>query len=462
MTSYPGLTATYFGCDDAHPMGTPRSTRGGGVRRWRVLVAALAAFAFLISGVAPASADPGDQQRLEQLAREKDQLERAIAVSRQNVERYRQQADQFQSAVNAANDRIADLAAQQAQAQTQADSLKIDIQITEEQLALVAFQITETQALISSLMAQTAAQEKQLAQREQIYAAHLRTTYLEARISPLEMLLSSASLSEFVTRVENLVLIDRQDKQLVDSIRSLKESTAQKQLEVARDLGEVQGLQKQIEKQKGILAKQKADYEAVVAAAAASIDEQGVLRDGADASKAAAVGSAGQASYEAARLNGQLQQVEAMYADLAAQLAAGSGLSVFTGRLVVWPVDGPITSPFGPRWGGWHNGIDIAAPMYRPVRAPAAGVVVTVGKPYLAFGDTATVVIIAHGQNFSTLSGHLDDTVHPPIVRVGQHVNAGQVVGYIGMTGWTTGPHDHFMTIVNGRAVDPMQYLPPR
>jgi len=119
-----------------------------------------------------------------------------------------------------------------------------------------------------------------------------------------------------------------------------------------------------------------------------------------------------------------------------------------------------ITSPFGARWGGFHNGLDIAAPMYSPIVAAASGRVTTVGKPYLASGDTATVVIIAHGNNFSTLYGHLDDRVHPPIVQAGQYVNAGQVIAFEGMTGWTTGPHLHFMTILNGRAVDPMPYLP--
>jgi murein DD-endopeptidase MepM/ murein hydrolase activator NlpD len=50
--------------------------------------------------------------------------------------------------------------------------------------------------------------------------------------------------------------------------------------------------------------------------------------------------------------------------------------------------------------------------------------------------------------------------VHPPVVTVGQRVNAGQLIAYEGLTGWTTGPHLHFMTIVNGRAVDPRPYLP--
>ncbi|MDE3194611.1 MAG: M23 family metallopeptidase, partial [Chloroflexota bacterium] len=110
----------------------------------------------------------------------------------------------------------------------------------------------------------------------------------------------------------------------------------------------------------------------------------------------------------------------------------------------------------------FHNGLDIAAPMYTPIRAPAAGRVVTVGKPYLAWGDTAEIVIIAHGGNFSTLYGHLDDSARPPVVSVGQWVRAGQLIGYVGMTGWTTGPHLHFMTIVDGHAQNPLSYLPPR
>ena len=93
-----------------------------------------------------------------------------------------------------------------------------------------------------------------------------------------------------------------------------------------------------------------------------------------------------------------------------------------------------MTSGFGARWGGFHNGLDIAAPKFTPLRAASSGQVVTVGRPYMAYGDTAVVVIIAHGYNFSTLYGHLDDSRWPP-VRVGQFVAAGTIIGYIGMTG---------------------------
>ncbi|MDE3100744.1 MAG: peptidoglycan DD-metalloendopeptidase family protein [Chloroflexota bacterium] len=290
------------------------------------------------------------------------------------------------------------------------------------------------------------------------------------------MLLSSSSLADFVTRVENMVIVDRQDRLLVDEIRQLQDSTKKKQDQVATDLKEIDGLQKQIEVQKVTLAQQKTQYDQMVAAAAASIDEQGSLAQQAATQRDAALGQKYQADQQTSDLNQKLQDAQAQYEQLAAELAAKSGLAVWTGRLVNWPVNGVITQGFGPTsfWGepsAWyngvwyphfHNGLDIAAPMYTPIVAPAAGRVVTVGKPYLAWGDSAEIVIIAHGGNFSTLYGHLDDSARPPVVSVGQWVRAGQIIGYVGMTGWTTGPHLHFMTIVDGHAQDPLAYLPPR
>jgi len=154
-----------------------------------------------------------------------------------------------------------------------------------------------------------------------------------------------------------------------------------------------------------------------------------------------------------------IERSEAMYAQLAADVAARSELGPFTDRLANWPLAGRVTSPWGPRWGGFHNGVDIAAPMFTPVQAAAAGQVAVVGKSFLAFGDTATIVIIVHGNNLSTLYAHLNDT-RPPVVKAGERVVAGQVIAFNGSTGWSTGPHVHFTTVVNGRPVDPTLHLP--
>ena len=424
----------------------------------RAMFVALAALALLAGQQVPARADDPLQDAL----RRKEELERAVAQSRANAERYRSAANQYQAAVDAANSRISDLAAQENAAQNEADALALEIQIREEQLALVSFQLDEAKAFADSLAAQAAEQQQRLNSSEDLYAKHLRTTYRQALISPLEMLLSSRTLTEFATRVQAMIFVNRQDKQLANEIRTLRADTAQKLEDVNSKQQEVTGLQKQIEDQRASLTKQKADYDALVKKMQDAIDSQATVAAKAAADRNSQLANVNAATAETATLNKRLEQAEALYAELAAQAAARSGLSAFNGsKLSIWPLTPhPITSPFGARWGGFHNGIDIARPMYTPIIAAAAGQVVTVGKPYLAYGDTATVIIIAHGFNFSTLYGHLDDSVKPPIVRVGQMVAAGQTIGYVGMTGWTTGPHLHFMTIVNGRAVDPMPYMP--
>ncbi len=453
------LTGGQAKWDDSRSMGAPRIVRGGGSwrkRSLRVTFVALTALAFIVGQQGPASADDPLQEALKR----KQDLERAVAASRANLERYVQAANQFQAAVNAANARIADLSAREAAATSQADALQLEIQIREEQLALVSFQMDETKAEADSLTAQAGAQQKLLAQREDLYGKHLRITYRQALISPLEMLLSSSSLTDFAARVQAMIFINRQDQQLANEIITLRADTADKLSQAREREKEIVGLQTQIDDQKKALAQQKATYDELAAQAQAAISQQADERSVAAASRNAQLINANAANQETRSLNAKLERAEALYEQLAAEQAAKSGMGAFTGRFFLWPVSGPITSGFGPRWGGFHNGLDIAAPMYTPIRAPANGRVVTVGKPYLAYGDTAEVIIIAHGNNFSTLYGHLDDRTKPPIVRVGQFVTAGQVIGYVGMTGWTTGPHLHFMTIVNGRATNPLPYLP--
>jgi len=423
----------------------------------RTAIVVLAGLAMFIGQVMPASAD----DPLTEALKRKQELERAVAISRANTERYKQAADRFQSAVLDSNARIEDLQSKADDASSAAEQLGYEIQIAQEQLQLVSFQLDETKALVSSLKSQVDAQSRQLSQREELYAKHLRTTYRQAQVSPLEMLLSSRSLSDFASRIQAMVIINRQDVQLANDIRTMRDETTAAVALTEEKAAEMTGLQDQITQQRERLAAQKARYDQLIKEAQVAISGQSEVLNEAAQNRNNQLNAAARQNQETANLNRLLQDAEAQYEQLAALAAARSGLGAYTGgKLPLWPLRGVLTSPFGARWGGFHNGLDIAAPMYSPIVAAAAGRVTTVGKPYLASGDTATVVIIAHGNNFSTLYGHLDDRVHPPIVSAGQNVSGGQRIAYEGMTGWTTGPHLHFMTIVNGRAVDPRPYLP--
>ncbi|MFW6381966.1 MAG: peptidoglycan DD-metalloendopeptidase family protein [Bacillota bacterium] len=120
-------------------------------------------------------------------------------------------------------------------------------------------------------------------------------------------------------------------------------------------------------------------------------------------------------------------------------------------QMFIRPVVGRISSPFGPRWGSHHDGIDYAVPIGTPVKAAGGGRIVYVGWSS-GYGKT---VIIEHQQGMRTLYAHLNSFN----VRNGQRVNRGQAVAGSGNTGRSTGPHVHFEVRVNGRPVNPSGYL---
>jgi murein DD-endopeptidase MepM/ murein hydrolase activator NlpD len=134
-----------------------------------------------------------------------------------------------------------------------------------------------------------------------------------------------------------------------------------------------------------------------------------------------------------------------------AQHGSSGATSTPSAAGLVWPVNGPITSPFGWRWGRMHQGIDIGASTGTPIHAAAAGTVIYCGWEE-GYGN---FVVIDHGGNLATAYGHQSAIA----VACGQTVAQGQVIGYVGCTGHCTGPHLHFEVRINGNPVDPMGYL---
>ncbi len=122
----------------------------------------------------------------------------------------------------------------------------------------------------------------------------------------------------------------------------------------------------------------------------------------------------------------------------------------------IWPVVGLITSDFGWRIfrkvKEFHTGVDIAAPYGTPVNVTSSGRVIYVGW-IKGYGKT---VIVYHGYGFVTLYGHLLDYA----VGYGEKVEKGQIIGYVGSTGRTSGPHLHYEVIKYGIRQDPILYLP--
>ena len=120
---------------------------------------------------------------------------------------------------------------------------------------------------------------------------------------------------------------------------------------------------------------------------------------------------------------------------------------------LAWPLQAPLSSPFGPRGYGFHSGVDLAAASGTPVAAAAAGQVVWAAPMAGGWGN---LVIVRHTRGVQSMYAHLSHIS----VLVGQQVQVGEQVGLVGATGDATGPHLHFEVRVRGASVNPLPALP--
>lgn len=120
----------------------------------------------------------------------------------------------------------------------------------------------------------------------------------------------------------------------------------------------------------------------------------------------------------------------------------------------LWPAKGVVSSPYGLRWNGsdFHPGIDIANDMGTPIVATADGTVDYAGWNAGGYGN---MVDIVHGGGIMTRYAHASQVV----VVAGQYVRRGQLIAYMGSTGFSTGPHVHYEVRINGQPVNPITYL---
>jgi murein DD-endopeptidase MepM/ murein hydrolase activator NlpD len=228
------------------------------------------------------------------------------------------------------------------------------------------------------------------------------------------------------------------------------------------DAGRASALRVQLDDQQGKLDEVRRGADAAREAAAA---EQRRL-DGLYAQQQQALANAqsAEASFTAKREELGAKQADltakfqALSDEIAASLAkSASGPSLGTGQFI-YPVGRvPISSPFGYRTDPisgqqeFHAGVDFAASCGTPIHAADSGVIFSAGPN----GGYGNATIINHGAGLATLYGHQSSIA----VSVGQVVEQGQVIGYVGSTGYSTGCHLHFEVRVNGTPVNPMGYL---
>jgi murein DD-endopeptidase MepM/ murein hydrolase activator NlpD len=287
-----------------------------------------------------------------------------------------------------------------------------------------------------------------LSQATDALAARLVAMYKDDEPDVLTVILESDGFGDMLDRTAFLERISDQDRAIVTRVRDLKKQTKQ----LTDELGNLE------ERKQAAADAILAQKNQVAEARARLVERQGELAD--QRSKRRTVLASTRESR--AELEGDLKSLQreqaAVQARIRAASAGGGGGGGGTGGPIkhgsgglIWPVNGPIVSPFGMRWGRLHAGVDIAVPSGTPVHAAQSGRVIIAGW----VGGYGNYICIAHGAPLSTCYGHNSSLG----VSQGQTVKQGQVISSSGCTGHCFGPHVHFETRINGTPVDPMGYL---
>ena len=255
----------------------------------------------------------------------------------------------------------------------------------------------------------------------------------------VEVILESQSFQDVLDQLHYIEAIAQQDKRIANTV-----AAARDEVHVAR------------ERTKTIRARVHSETQVV----AVRTEQQRAVKDQLLANQGSL---AGKRKRQKGQLLSTREQEKVLIAEadaLAAedarirgQLAAaqGAGDTTPSSSGLIWPVNGPVTSPFGYRWGRLHAGIDIGVPYGTPIHAAASGTVVLAGW----VGGYGNYTCIDHGGGMATCYAHQSSFA----VSTGEHVTQGQVIGYVGSTGHSFGPHLHFEVRINGNPVDPLGYL---
>jgi murein DD-endopeptidase MepM/ murein hydrolase activator NlpD len=302
----------------------------------------------------------------------------------------------------------------------QIDRLTTEVAGLRNKEAAAAAELAQKQAELDTAQAQLEALKERLRAAIKVLEARLVAIYKSNEPDLFTVALQSDGWDDLLNRTEYIQHLNDQDNEIVSSVRDLRN-----QMQVTVNA---------IRAARDVIAQRKAELEATRTKLASRKNELAAAR---------------QAQHKTLEeVRAQKQDLEGDLSDIsekiAEQLGSGSGE-------LIWPVDGPVVSGFGMRWGRMHEGIDIAVPTGTPIRAAKSGTVEIAGSE----GGYGNYTCIDHGGGLSTCYAHQEQI----LVSTGQQVAQAQIIGITDCTGHCLGPHVHFEVRVNGQAVDPLGYL---
>jgi murein DD-endopeptidase MepM/ murein hydrolase activator NlpD len=357
---------------------------------------------------------PVSANELDRLRREQETLSRQIKQQEQQLKQNQQQIRNVTSDIN---------------------QLERDIERVQREINVLKKRLADTEKRVEEVEAELADAEERLAIRTGVLAARVKEIFINGQINYLEILLQSSSINDLLTRMVLLEKLMEQDIVLLEEIEAERYAIEVKKASLEIKRTEINSIKLDTErKERDLLAKtrQRQNWLASLETNAEALEK-----------------ALDQLEEDSKKIEKMIQE------ELAKRGSGGQGI---VGK-AAWPTPGytRISSDYGMRRHPilraqrMHTGIDIAAPMY--INAVAA----EFGRVMYAdwLGGYGKTIIIDHGKSTSTLYAHLN-TIS---VNVGDQVTRGQVIGKVGSTGQSTGPHLHFEVRINGSHINPWPYL---
>jgi murein DD-endopeptidase MepM/ murein hydrolase activator NlpD len=309
------------------------------------------------------------------------------------------------------------------------------LSITQEKLALLREELRLKQLELRQAQAELRLEQENFARRAVL-------SYKSNDLDYWDILLASTDFEDLISRADTIHEFLLGDNELVGDLEETRDEVDAERDAVAEREDAVADAARVLQEKSDELAALKAQQAASQAdALSVRQEKQGALRG----------------------VNKDLKELERQENQLLAESQAitgvvgGSGSTGSGNGSLSWPVSGPVVSPYGYRihpilgYRKMHTGIDVAVGYGVPIHSAGAGTVI-----YASWmGGYGNVIIVDHGDGLSTLYAHQSRLA----VGNGARVTRGQTVGYVGSTGFSTGPHLHFEVRVNGNPVDPMGYL---
>jgi len=354
------------------------------------------------------------EDELEQIQQERKEAQEKIKEVNKQEQQYINQVKEVEGQLRSALSELDNLNTKLSEAKSEVDKATIEMVLKEEELKRIEDELKEKIGILNDRVA---------------------AIYKNGNSNILEILLKAEDFLDFISKLKLMNLFAEQDTQNILEVKEKKTAT----IGIKKSIIDLREKQKEYEdkvKQLVIQAEQKARERDDIC------NEKKNLLTRTTANKNALI-----------KMEKQLEIQEAEVTRILESYKYGTAPS---GKFA-WPVAARIISGYGNRYhpifgyNRFHSGIDLAAPYGTLVKAADGGQVVQAGY----FGGYGYSVMLYHGGGFATWYAHLSSIN----VSMGQFVQRGQVIGLVGSTGWTTGPHLHFEVRINGAPQNPLAYL---